>query len=74
VDGGDVSGERLTEIDDERARFLKIYNNLPLEERKQVVLVLENEPISWEIARNEILHNSERGEEILQKLIVLKII
>lgn len=56
------------------ARFHKIYNNLPLEERKQVVLVLEKEPISWEIARNEIVYNSKRCNEILDKLVQLGII
>ena len=54
--------------------FIKLYNNLPLDERKRVVLVFENEPISWEVARNEIIHKSPRGENILKKLIELKIV
>lgn len=66
--------KRSTETGDNTARFLKIYNNLPLEERKQVVLVFGNEPISWEVARNEIVHNTKRGNEIIQKLIGLNII
>ncbi len=69
-----MPGEQPKGTDDDVARFLKIYNNLPLEERKQVVLVLENEPISWEVARNEIIHNTKKGNEILQKLIGLNII
>ena len=55
-------------------RFYKVYDNLPLEERKQVVLVLGNEPKSWEVAKNEIVNNTDVGKTILQKLIELKII
>lgn len=59
---------------DPAASFLIIYTNLPIEERKQAILVLDNEPISWEIARNEIIHKTKRGEAILKKLLELKII
>jgi len=55
-------------------RFHKVYDNLPLRERTQVVLVLGTEPISWEIARNEIINNTKTGNEIIQKLFELKII
>jgi len=56
------------------AQFHKVYDNLPLRERTQVVLVLGNEPISWEIARNEIINHTKTGNEIIQKLFELKII
>ncbi len=56
------------------SRFNKIYSNLPLKERLHVVLVFNNEPISWEIARNEIVHETRRGGEILKKLVELNII
>ena len=59
---------------DPAARFHKVYDNLPLEERKQVVLVLGKEPITWEVARNEIVHGAEKGKTIIQKLIQLEII
>jgi len=59
---------------DSFARFHKVYDNLPLEERKQVVLVLGKEPISWEVARNEVVNGTERGKTILQKLIQLEVI
>ena len=61
-------------VPDPAVSFLKVYTNLPLEERKQVILVLDNEPISWEIARNEIIHKTKRGEIMLQKLVELKIV
>ena len=56
------------------ASFTRLYNNLPLEERKRVVLVFEGQPISWEVARNEIINKTRRGNEILIKLIELKIV
>lgn len=55
------------------ARFHAVYTNLPLKERIRVVVVINNEPISWEIARNEIIHGT-RGKAILEKLIKLSII
>ena len=54
--------------------FLNLYNNLPLNERTQPIVVLGNQPLSWEIARNEIIHNTENGRMILKKLKELKII
>ncbi|MFH1306838.1 MAG: hypothetical protein ABIH83_04270 [Candidatus Micrarchaeota archaeon] len=59
---------------DAAALFLKLYSNLPVAERAHVVLVLENEPISWEVARNEIIHKTKRAAKILKKLQELKII
>ena len=64
----------LSDKPDPAARFYKVYDNLPLEERKQVILVLGKEPISWEVARNEIINKTERGKAILEKLIQLSII
>ena len=59
---------------DSVASFIRLYNNLPLEERKRVVLVFESQPISWEVARGEIINKTQRGSEILKKLIELKIV
>ena len=59
---------------DSVSSFIRLYNNLPLEERKRVVLVFEGQPISWEVARGEIINKTQRGNEILKKLIDLKIV
>jgi hypothetical protein len=53
---------------------LKIYNNLPLNERNEIVVVLNGEGITWHNARNYINHDTEIGKEILKKLTKLKII
>ncbi|MCK5023658.1 MAG: hypothetical protein KAS04_05780 [Candidatus Aenigmarchaeota archaeon] len=55
-------------------RFLKIYNNLPLSERIEVVVVINDEAITWQIARNNIIHGTPLGNEILKKLVELEII
>jgi len=57
-----------------KEKFLKIYNNLPLSERKEVVVVLNGEGITWQGARNYILHETDIGKEILKKLESLKIV
>jgi len=60
--------------DNDGASFLKLYSNLPLTERTQPIVVLDNQPISWEIARNEVIHDTARSKAILKKLKELKII
>jgi hypothetical protein len=56
------------------SRFHRVYSNLPLEERKQVIIVIEKEPISWEVARVEIINKTERSKVILEKLVELEFI
>lgn len=55
-------------------RFFKVYNNLPLKEREQTVVVIDDEPISWKMAYREIAEETDLGPEILEKLIKLGII
>jgi hypothetical protein len=58
-----------------REKFLKIFSNLPINLRKEVILVLDKEgPISWEVAFLEISNKTKLGEKILKKLSELEII
>ena len=58
-----------------KEKFLKVYYNLPISLRREVVLVLEEDgPITWNVAYLEIKNNSELGEKILKQLEELKII
>lgn len=57
-----------------RERFLKIYANLPLALRGEIILVLDNEPITWNVAYIEVYNNTEKSIKILKKLEELKII
>ena len=59
---------------DSRIKFLNIYANLPLNIRKEVIAVLDNEPISWNIAYIEIKGETKKGEEVLKLLKKLGII
>ena len=56
------------------ARFQRVYSNLPLEERKLVVLVIGTQEINWEFARREIESESELGKQIGETLIKLNFI
>ena len=52
-----------------KARFNKIYANIPLGLRDEIVVVLENnEPLSWNAAKIEIDNDTDKLDEILNKL------
>ncbi|HLC46519.1 MAG TPA: hypothetical protein VJI75_02135 [Candidatus Nanoarchaeia archaeon] len=55
-------------------RFFKAYSNLPLEERKNPIMVIDDDPISWNLAYEEINNETKNGEEILKNLIDLEIV
>lgn len=56
-----------------RIKFLKIYANLPLSVRNDVVVV-KNEPLTWNAAHLEVEQNTPVGKEILEILTKLKIL
>lgn len=61
-----------------REKFLRSYANLPLNTRKEVILILDEEgikqPITWEVAYLEVKNNTTRSKKILEKLDELKLI
>ena len=58
-----------------KEKFIKIYANLLIGVRQEIVLVLEdNKPISWDVAYNEIRNDTPLGDIILEKLKKLEII
>lgn len=58
-----------------REKFIKIFANLPIGVRQEIILVLDNNnPITWNVAFNEIDHNTELSNIILDKLEKLEII
>ena len=60
--------------EDKISKFLVLHSNLPLNIRKEIIAVVKNEPISWNVAYLEIKGATEKGKEILEKLAELKII
>ena len=59
---------------DPKAQFSKIYANLPLNQRSEIIAVVDDEPFSWNSARIEIDNNTEKGQEILKKLLNMKLL
>jgi len=53
---------------------LRAYANIPLNARKEIILVLEEGPITWEVAYFEVKNQTEKGEKIIDKLNELKLI
>ncbi len=57
-----------------REKFLSLYANLPLPLRDEIVLVVDNKPISWNVAYLEVDANTPLSQEILSTLENLQII
>ena len=54
---------------DKKARFLKIYSNLPINLRDDIIYVLpEKGPITWNAAYLEVDNETKLGNLILEKL------
>jgi hypothetical protein len=59
----------------EKERFFKVYANLPLNLRNEIILVLSDKgPITWQVAYLEIKNDTDVGKKILSQLIELNII
>lgn len=56
------------------SRFMDVYTNLPQEERDKTVVVVDDEPINWRMARRHIENKTALGSEIGKKLIKQDII
>jgi len=59
---------------DFKAKFLQIYANLPLNQRNEIIVIVDNEPLTWNSARIEVENDTEKGKKILEKLVNLEII
>lgn len=56
---------------DLKTRFYRTYANLPLPVRNEISVVIDDEPISWNVLKIEVDNNtvlSKKGLEILNKL------
>lgn len=57
-----------------KEKFLKVYANLPLGVREEIILVLESKPITWNVAYLEINNDTKLAKNILKKLKELRIL
>lgn len=51
-----------------KEKFLKVYANLPLGIREEIILLLEDKPITWNAAYLEVNNDTRNSQEILRKL------
>ncbi|MBU4299672.1 MAG: hypothetical protein KKB09_00475 [Nanoarchaeota archaeon] len=51
-----------------------VFSNIPINLRKEIILVVDDQPITWNVAYIEIKNNTPLGKKILQKLVELEIV
>ena len=61
-------------MEDEKAKFLKIFGNIPENLREDIIAVIEEKPYTWNVAYSEIRNDSELGKKILKALRELEVI
>jgi hypothetical protein len=59
---------------DKKAQFLKTYANLPSAAREEIIVVVDNEPYTWQSAKLEVEQDTPIGHKILEILTRLKIL
>lgn len=59
---------------DMKTKFLQVYANLPLNQRSEIIIVIDDEPLTWNSAKIEIENDTQKGKEILEKLVKLGIL
>ena len=60
--------------EEKRVKFLRVYYNLPLKVREDVVYDLDGKPLSWNAVYIEVKNSTKVSEAIVEKLAELKII
>lgn len=59
---------------DKKEKFLKIYANLPVPLREEIIVLIDDKTYSWNIAFLEVSQDTPLGKIILEKLAKLEII
>lgn len=57
-----------------KTKFLQVYANLPLNQRTEIIVVIDDEPVTWNAVKIEIENDTQKGKEILEKLVNLGIL
>ena len=61
-------------MENEKAKFLKIFGNIPESLRRDIIAVIEGKPYTWNVAYIEIKNDTQLGRKILKSLKELEII
>ncbi len=64
----------MKELEELKAKFRRVYANLPVPERTQVVAIVDEKPYSWDVAYTEVSNNNKLGNKILKKMKLIGII
>ncbi len=54
--------------------FFRVYYNIPINTRKELIVIIDDKPITWDIAYKEIKNESSLGYKIFNELVKLKFI
>ncbi len=58
-------------MEDEKAKFLKIFGNIPENLRGDIIAVIDEKPYTWNVAYIEIRNDTELGKKILKELEII---
>ena len=61
-------------MSDKKARFLKVYSQLPESLIDQIVVVVDGKPYSWKAIYFEVKNNTNTSKKILNTLFDMRII
>lgn len=61
-------------MSDAKERFMKVYANIPLQVREEIILVLDSKPITWNVAFIEVKNDTKDAKRILDKLDEMELI
>jgi len=61
-------------MEDIKSQFLKVYANLPLGVREEIIMVINSEPMTWKSTKLEVEQETTIGREALEELRKLKIL
>lgn len=61
-------------MEEKRAKFLRVYSDIPDNLREDIIAVIDNKTYTWNTAYLEIKEDTSLGKKILKTLIDLKIL
>lgn len=57
-----------------RAKFIKTYADIPVALREEIIAVIDEEPYTWNTAYFLITGKQKIGDDILKKLVEIKVL
>lgn len=58
----------------DREKFLQIFANLPIASRQEIIITVNDQPLTWNSAKIEVENETKIGGEVLDKLTLLGIL